>query len=149
MRTPRSSVASAERKELYSADSCDCDARARQRQHGRNIIHGGGGSVEFPVPCWRRHSDSSLSPFHSPARSFFLIFSFSRAAARTHGPSSDEASSPSPSLLRCVLFSGKGRRRYANAIGQCAFCAFQGTYGGTFRLRSIETWTVCGGAMAE
>jgi hypothetical protein len=72
MRTPGSSVASAERKELYSADSCD--ARARQRQHGRNIIHSGG-SVEFPVPCWRRHSDSSLSPlsFTGPELLFNLL----------------------------------------------------------------------------
>jgi hypothetical protein len=106
MRTPRSSVASAERKELYSADSCDCDARARQ--HGRNIIHGGGGSVEFPVPCWRRHSDSSLSPFHSPARSFFLIFSFSRAAARSELGRGVVVAVPVAAAVRAFL--GKGTK---------------------------------------
>jgi hypothetical protein len=82
--------------------------------------------VEFPVPCWRRHSDSSLSPFvHPPGAS--LIFSFSRGTGTVRSDLGGGAVVAVAVAASCgrSFFPGKGRRRY-DAIGQCAFCAFWG-----------------------
>ena len=89
--------------------------------------------MEFAVPCWRRHSDSSLSPFlHPPGAS--LIFSFNLAAAR-HGGAAvvDRGGGGGGRRRRLCMPLAAGRRR-DDAIGQgVPFTLLGGTCRGAFR----------------
>jgi hypothetical protein len=106
-------VASGERKELQCRRSRGGERRALclwAGQHGRNIIHGAWVVVvELPVPCWRRHSDSSLSPF---TRGFFSCWPLLPAARpeehRHRRPPSIPVDAAVPSFFR-----GKGRTQSA------------------------------------
>jgi hypothetical protein len=57
-------VAPAERKELSGDGALGLGAAAREESTGGRSGEGAWNSPPPYVPCWRRHSDSSLSPFH-------------------------------------------------------------------------------------